>query len=137
MAYMNQERKSKIAPAVKSILKKYDIKASLSVVRHSTLALNIKSGAIDFIGNYNKLLKKRRLEQNLFQHDAEGTLFVNNHWYHEQFDGKALEFFKELIPAMNDGNHDRSDIQTDYFDVGWYVDINVGRWDKPYTYEQR
>jgi hypothetical protein len=33
---------------------------------------------------------------------------------------------------MNDGNHDNSDIQSDYFDVGWYISINVGRWDKPY-----
>jgi hypothetical protein len=31
------------------------------------------------------------------------------------------------------GNHDRSDIQSDYFDVGWYVDINIGRWNKPYA----
>jgi hypothetical protein len=34
---------------------------------------------------------------------------------------------------MNAGNWDKSDIQTDYFDVGWYIDVNVGRWDKPYA----
>ena len=34
---------------------------------------------------------------------------------------------------MNDGNHDRSDPQSDYFDVGWYVDVNIGKWNKPYT----
>jgi hypothetical protein len=39
------------------------------------------------------------------------------------------------MTAMNDGNHDRSDIQTDYFDVGWYVDVNIGRWNKPYILE--
>jgi hypothetical protein len=33
---------------------------------------------------------------------------------------------------MNVGNHDRSDIQSDYFDVGWYVDVNVGAWNQPY-----
>jgi hypothetical protein len=37
-----------------------------------------------------------------------------------------------VIDAMNDGNHDNSDIQSDYFDVGWYTHINVGRWNKPY-----
>jgi len=21
---------------------------------------------------------------------------------------------------------------TDYFDVGWYISVNLGRWDKPY-----
>jgi hypothetical protein len=36
---------------------------------------------------------------------------------------------------MNDGNYDNSDIQSDYFSVGWYIDVNVGKWDKPYTVE--
>jgi hypothetical protein len=30
-------------------------------------------------------------------------------------------------------NHDNSDIMTDYFDVGWYVNIYVGKWNKPYN----
>jgi hypothetical protein len=36
---------------------------------------------------------------------------------------------------MNMGNHDNSDIMTDYFDVGWYVDVNIGLWNKPYILE--
>ena len=44
-------------------------------------------------------------------------------------------FLSEVIPAMNNGNHDNSDIQTDYFDVGWYIDVNIGKWNKPYTVE--
>ena len=31
---------------------------------------------------------------------------------------------------MNVGNHDNSDPMTDYFDVGWYISVNLGRWDK-------
>lgn len=57
---------------------------------------------------------------------------VNVYWYKEHFSGKALEFLSEVIPLMNIGNHDNSDIQSDYFDVGWYVNVNVGKWDKPY-----
>ena len=34
--------------------------------------------------------------------------------------------------AMMIGNHNESDSQTDYFNVGWYIDIGIGRWDKPY-----
>jgi hypothetical protein len=37
---------------------------------------------------------------------------------------------------MNQGNWNRSDVQTDYFDVGWYCDINVGSWNKPYVLER-
>jgi len=43
-----------------------------------------------------------------------------------------LKFLTELKDAMNVGNYDRSDMQSDYFDVGFYIDINVGNWDKPY-----
>jgi len=40
------------------------------------------------------------------------------------------------MAVMNTGNWDKSDIQTDYFNVGWYVDVNIGKWNKPYIMEQ-
>jgi len=127
MAYMNQDKKAKIAPKVKSILKKYGVKGTLGVHNHSTLVLNVSSGPIDFISNFNKVNEDKWPVMK-----AENYLGINPYWYQEHFSGKALSFLKELLPAMNEGNHDRSDIQSDYFDVGWYVDVNIGRWDKPY-----
>ena len=64
------------------------------------------------------------------------SLDVNPYWYKEHFSGRALNFLKEVIPAMNNGNWDKSDIQSDYFNVGWYIDVNIGRWDKPYALEK-
>ena len=55
MAYVSQELKSKLSPAIKAVCKKYGIKASVAVRNHMTLCLNIKSGAIDFIGNSNRV----------------------------------------------------------------------------------
>lgn len=133
MAYMSQERKAQIAPKIKAICKKYGVKASLAVRHHSTLVLNIKEGAIDFIGNYNSVNVDRSRPAHLPFQPATKSIDVNPYWYHEHFNGKAKAFLTEIISAMNNGNHDRSDIQTDYFDVGWYVDINIGRWDKPYA----
>ena len=46
---------------------------------------------------------------------------------------EAVSFLDEVLPAMNVGNHNRSDLMTDYFDVGWYIDINIGRYNKPYV----
>ena len=54
MAYVSQELKAKLAPKIKAICKKYGVKASLAVRNHSVLCLNIKSGKIDFIGNFNE-----------------------------------------------------------------------------------
>lgn len=135
MAYMSQERKAKIAPAVKAILKKYGVKGTLAVRSHSTLVLNIKSGMIDFIENYNKTVEARPGGFRTGS-PAENCLDVNPYWYNEHFSGKALKFIDEIMRAMNTGNHNNSRIEVDYFDVGWYVDVNIGRWNKPYVLEK-
>ena len=135
MAYFNQERKAKIAPKIKAILAKYKVKGSLAVRNHSTLCLNIKSGSIDFIGNFNKTISADHYLTARGFTPAEKSLSVNPYHYDNHFGGKALAFMQEVFAAMNEGNHDHSDIQSDYFNVGWYVDVNVGQWDKQYILE--
>jgi len=137
MAYFNQDRKQEKSPAIKAILKKYGVKGSLAVRNHSTFILNIKSGSIDFIENYigtNGSKHYNVMSQDQIEYVRKNkSLDVNPYWYQDHFSGTALNFLKEVFTAMNQGNHDNSDIQTDYFDVGWYVDVNIGFWNKPYT----
>jgi hypothetical protein len=140
MAYFNQERKSERAPAVKAILKKYGIKGSLAVRNHSTFVLNVKSGSIDFIENFiatdAKLIHGGKMSQEQIDYIRKNrSLDVNPYWFKEHYSGKAKQFLTEVFAAMNKGNHNNSDIMTDYFDVGWYVDVNIGSWNKPYTVE--
>ena len=136
MAYVSQELKAKLAPTIKAICKKYGVKASLAVRHHSTLVLNVRQGNIDFIGNFNDTIAERDPTGNRHINRATKEIQVNTYWYQEHFTGRAKNFLTEVITAMNNGNHDRSDIQTDYFDVGWYVDVNIGKWDKPYALEK-
>jgi hypothetical protein len=136
MAYMSQEKKAKIAPKIKAILAKYKVKGSLAVRNHMTLCLNLKSGSIDFIANSNKVCSNNHYQvASGFKPSTSGYDQVNPYHFKDHYDGKALAFMQEVFHAMNDGNHDRSDIQSDYFDVGWYVDVNIGKWDKQYTVE--
>ena len=135
MAYMNQERKARIAPAVKSIRKRYGVKGTLSTDR-SSLSLNIKSGTLDFIGDYNKTVAAQP-GGFLNGSPAGKSIQINNYWYREHFGNKVIrKFLDEVMKALNDGNHDNSDSQIDYFDVGWYVHVNVGNWNKPYVLEK-
>ena len=128
MAYVSQDLKAKIAPKIKAICKKHGVKASLAVRNHSTLMLNVKSGKVDFISDYGDSPETRK--------DAEKFgIQVNPYWYKDHFDGKAKAFLSEVIPAMNDGNWDKSDAQVDYFNCGWYIGVNIGKWNKPYTLE--
>ena len=131
MAYVSQELKAKLAPQLRAICKEYKVKASIAVRHHSTLVLNISQGEIDFIGNANKVSESKAHGRDW--RAAKDSLDVNPYWFQEHFDGVALVFLRKIFAVMNDGNWDKSDVQTDYFNVGWYVDVNVGRWNKPYA----
>ena len=142
MDYFNQERKQERAPAIKAILKKYGVKGSLAVRNHMTFVLNIKSGSIDFIENYIQTDEAKNYGNKMSADQVayirqNKALDVNPYWYQEHYSGKAKSFLKEILTAMNGGNHNNSDIQTDYFDVGWYVDVNIGSWNKPYVLETK
>lgn len=122
MAYVSQQMKAELAPAIKAILKKYGVKGSLAVQNHSTLVLNIKSGKIDF--------EKLSTSDNF-------NYQVNPYWAHEHYTGKAKKFLVEVIAAMKGPKFfDHSDTMTDYFHVSHYIDINLGRWNKPYVLEK-
>lgn len=118
MAYVSQEMKKELAPTIKAILKKYGLKGSLSVQHHSTLVLTLKSGKIDF--------EKLSTSENY-------NYQVNTYWTDSHYTGKAKKFFAEVIAAMKGPKFfDHSDSMTDYFHVSHYIDINLGKWNKPY-----
>ncbi len=123
MAYMSQEKKAKLAPAIKEVFKKYKMKGSISIDHHTSLVVTIKSGPIDFKADHVSTQANR----------GEFHYQINTYWAQDHFSGTAQKFLVELIAAMNVGNHDKSDIQSDYFDVGWYIHVNLGKWNKPYV----
>lgn len=127
MAYMNQEKKAKIAEALKKVMPK-DWKYSLAVRHHSTLVLTIKSAPINLVDIYTKTRFENR-EQYLERMYVD----VNPYWWHDHFEGDLKEIFEKIFAALNIGNWNNSDSQTDYFDVGHYIDVQFGKWDKPFV----
>jgi hypothetical protein len=137
MAYMNQERKQKIAQALKPILDKYKVKGSLSVRSHMTIVLTLKSGAIDFIGNSNKVCGNDFYQvARGFKPNDTGYDQVNPYHFQSHYDGVAKEFLTEAFKALKSADwYDESDAMTDYFNTAYYVDVNIGKWNKPYEVE--
>ena len=133
MAYMDQTKKAALAPAIKAALKKFGLKGSISVRHHSTLVVTITSGEIDFISNFADCARAANRECGVETAVRDKHIQVNPYWLETSFTDRALEALEAIKAAMSKGNHDRSDIQTDYFDTGWYININVGKWDKPYV----
>ena len=126
MAYMSQDRKRELVAEAKKVLKRYGMKATFKVRHHSTIVCTIKSGPLDLIGNSVIDAHKTRA----------GCMDVNVYHYRNHFSGECLKFIDALVKALNAGNWDKSDAMTDYFNVGWYVDLDVGKWDKPYVLEK-
>jgi len=134
MAYMNQERKAKIAANLKPILAKYGIKGSLSVRNHMAITLTLKSGPIDFIANSNRVCGASHYQTARgFRPNTSNYADVNPFWFQDHYDGDALAFLTEAFAALKSADwYDRSDAQTDYFDTAYYYDINIGKWNRPY-----
>jgi len=138
MAWVSKENIDSKKAAIKALNKKYGVKATLSGTNDHAMRLKIASGKIDFINNYVEAVKENysnrieSVEQQIAYVLKDNHIGVNHYHLDKHFKGEALEYLQKACDIMNEGNHDNSDSMTDYFDVGWYIDIDVGQWNKPY-----
>lgn len=133
MAYMNQEKKALIAAELKKVVPK-GWKYSLAVRNHNTICFTLWSAPHDILGHVQRVREKFSHEPKTYQRLPELTYTrINEKYLENQFEGLLLRVFTQIADALNLNNHDNSDIQTDYFDVGHYVDLSIGRWDKPFV----
>ena len=137
MAYMNQNLKAELAPGIKAVLKKYGMKGSIAVRHNMTLVVNIKSGKLDIIQNwYDKVTERGTVNQYGDNITKPEYLSVNQYWIEDGYTGIVKDFINDLYTAMKgDKWFDKSDIQSDYFHTAYYMDVNIGSWNKPYQFE--
>lgn len=144
MAYVNKQKKAKIKEALKQVMPK-DWKWSLAVRNHSTAVLTISKAPIDLIAIFcdvADVYNKRRVDiygepVHTTKRQRENMNYDVTKWDMQRMtEGLQNRYiaaiFDKIFDAMNTDNHDNSDIQTDYFDVGHYVDVQIGKWDKPF-----
>ncbi len=116
MAYITQEQKKEIAKLLKKVVPS-DWKYSLAIRHHSTIVMTIRKGPVELVTVDEKVR----------------THFVTNHLYlSNRYSGEMLETMEKINAALNLNNFDNSDTMTDYFDVGHYVTIQAGKWNKPF-----
>lgn len=114
MAYVSNETKANIQAALTPVFKKYGIKATVArAFQKSALVVNVKSGGLDF-GSTDRQ--------------------VNVYYIDSNYIGKAKDFLNEVLGTIKTSGkwYDDSDVMTDYFNTAFYIDINVGKWNKPY-----
>ena len=137
MAYVSQEDKKTLAVGIKKVLAKYGMKATIAIRHHSTLVVNISKGKLDIIGAAAKsCIENGDLER--AEYASKLThINVNHFWIDSNYraDQKVVNFLTELKSAMQGADwFDDTDIMTDYFHCSHYLDINVGKYNKPYIY---
>lgn len=107
MAYVDQAKKAKIAAALRAVVPA-GWKYSLAVQNHSTIVMTVAAAPLDIGGD--------RVDVSPYHHQRHYG-----------------ETFTKIFEALNTDNFDNSDIQTDYFHVGHYVRLQLGRWNKPFV----
>lgn len=50
----------------------------------------------------------------------------------KKYYGPARRDLSAIASLLDEGNYDKSDVMNDYFDVGFYVNLELGHYDKPY-----
>ena len=131
MAYIDQVKKQKIAAALKLVVPS-GWKYSLAVRNHLTISMTIIAAPVDLIAEANRVSAERAAQRGDQPHQIRTHVQLNERHPESFADGALLETFRKISAALNTDNHDRSDIMTDYFDVGHYVDLQIGRWDRPF-----
>lgn len=136
MAYMNQERKALIAQELKKVVPA-QWKYTLAVRNSSTIVMTITQAPVDLIGECLRVSQKYETSVSKTK-ERPTNLDINQYYLDRQFDGDLLALFRQFMDALNlrnvqgKENWDKSDIMTDYFNVGWYVDLNIGSWNRPF-----
>lgn len=130
MAYVSKEKKQKIAAALKTVMPK-GWKWSLAVNNSSTIVLTIASAPV------NLMVEAMRVHNDSYRADRDGKMtqpetHIQANCRPEMYFDESLELFRKIRDALNIDNYNRSDSQTDYFDVGHYTSINLGSWNKPF-----
>ena len=138
MAYIGQKEKKELAPAIKAVLKKYDMKGTIGINHHSSLVANLKEGVLDLLGDAQKHNDEYAAMRGQKSYPVGDHLQVNTSYCDEWAKNETIaEFYKELIAAMKGtGWYNNTDIMTDYFDIAYYLDVNVGKWDKGYVLKE-
>ena len=124
MAYINQEKKATMMPAFKAAFAKYGVKGSVSIRHSSTLIVTISSGPMRELSGFDG-------------EELSWYLRTTNERTPPAQNPQIISMINELLDIANEGNWDESDTQTDYFNVGWYVEVRAGRWNKPFVFTEK
>ena len=136
MAYIKTEEVSAIRNELKKRFGHTGLKFGVRKMHHSSVHVTIKAGPIDFTDVF------RSSNSRDFTNPGTDNGYAQINTYHLDMYGEHESHFEAILkiiktaPALAEGGRewfDKSDIMTDYFHTAFYINLNVGAWDKPYV----
>ncbi len=114
-AYVSNEKMDQVKKDLKSTFPEF----KFSIRKRDLMSVNVSilSGPISLTDN------------------PDGYEQINQYQIKNRFKDKpeVANFLQQVHDIMDKGNHDNSDLMTDYHDVGFYTHLEIGQWDKPYV----
>lgn len=139
MAFIEKKRVAEVRAELKKTFPGF--KFSVTRVHYSKINIAIVAGPLDFFDDNMRTDKLYRGEesQKLSDYDkAKKHTTVNQYWIKDRWTGKAGEMLQKIADIALVGNYNRNagDLGADYADYNFFVDIAIGKWDKPYQLVQ-
>ena len=142
MAYISKEDVSLIRKRLKEEFGNR-FKFSVTTQNHSKVSVAIMSGEIadwsDFVQTehpYGHSSQKQADIDRLISKSKAGYVPINEFYIDDTWKGKGKDIFNTILDScqVGDGCHNRNaeDLSADYSDYTYFIDISVGKWDKPY-----
>ena len=133
MAYISTEEVAAIRKELKKELPEY--KFSVTKHHHSSVTVAFMKGPA-----FAEFQSRDRYTGEFKDDVIEGHEQLNHHWamdFYGEKNGALIKKVEKIIktaPVKAGGRewYDKSDAMTDYFDTAYYMNIHVGKWDKPY-----
>jgi len=118
MAYINAEKSKQIRENLKREFSSKDgWSFSVSIANYMKLYVKILKAPIDFgVEKYQSVYYKS---------------------IDRYFKGEAATALNRIAEICNEGNFDHSDSMSDYFHVGWYFDLTIGDYEKPFQFVEK
>ncbi len=117
MAYVTTQQVKQTREALKLAFPDFKFMVRKSHAGGSSINVSIMSGPLNF-------------------GDIRDGASVNQYWVESHYADYLVPFLKAVIKVIKFGTdrqwYDRSDAMTDYFDTAFYLDVEIGRWGKPY-----
>lgn len=131
MAHITKEETKNIREKLKKEFPTY--KFSVRNADNSEVIISLLKSDLDLEADMNNINCSDDSKVHKLNGIAKGFLSINHYCIDRNWKGKTLDVLTKILEIAKSQNwYDKSDSQRDYFDTAYYININIGTYEKRY-----